>query len=291
MVSLLKQLVHKVCQPYISMPETKAVLSIGSVSYAIVDEYSDVDIAIYYDELPSEEALAQAMRTNGAENLNWCLGDREEGGIVESYYVYGVECQFAHTTLAAMERDMNSVLVDLDVATPLQKALSGVLAGEPIIGEDLIRQFKARASDYPHALRVAMVNKFFNFQPWWALEARLAVRDTKLWRSQAMMEGAQNLLGTLAGLNRLYYSTFQFKRMSAFIDHMSLKPKDLEKRLLIVIEGGTEAPLMLRELVSETGDLVEEHLPEASTVAARRALARTEHKWDAAVLAKSLGEN
>lgn len=288
LLALLQKLVAIVTKPYQALPETRAILSIGSVSYEIVDEYSDVDIALYYEELPSEEALARCMNQNGVDKLNWCLGDRGEGYMIESYYVHGVECQFAHTTLAAMEREMNSVLVDLDTTTPFQKALSGVLAGQTICGDALIQQYKARAADYPEALRVAMVQKFFTFQPWWALEARLAVRDTKLWRASAMVEDAQNLLGALAGLNRLYYSTFQFKRMAAFVEHMDIKPNNLIERLNTVIDGGPDAPLILRQLVEETADLIEVNLPNANIEGARKALARTEHRWSAKTLAEGL---
>ncbi|MBI1334774.1 MAG: hypothetical protein GC165_18050 [Armatimonadetes bacterium] len=288
LVSLLRHLVDKVCQPYIDLPNTQAVLSIGSVSYEIVDEYSDVDIAIYYDKLPSNRQLAEAMRKNGADQLNWCLGDRNEGSLIESYDVFGVECQFAHTTIDAMDKHMNSVLVDLDVTSPFQKALSGVLAGRAIHGQYLIDHFKARASKYPDALQVAMVDKYFTIQPWWAIEARLAVRDAELWRAQALVEGAQNLIGTLAGVNRLYFSTFQFKRMSDFLSQMQEKPANLADRLTLVFEGGQGAAAELRDLTAETLAIVERVVPTANTASVRRALARKEKRWSADELSKHL---
>ena len=288
LLSLLQKLVHHVCQPYAAMPQTKSILSIGSVSYGIVDNSSDIDIALYYDKLPSDEQLNNAMLQNGATKLNWQLGSREEGGLIDSYFVYGVECQFAHTTLAAMDKDMDSILVDLDVDSPFQKALSGVMAGVTITGDEIVQQYKLRAANYPDALCKAMIKRFLNFQPLWAIENRMSTRDAELWRMQALVEGAYNLLGVLAGLNRLYYSSFQFKRMSSFIEQMNLKPSNLESRLIQMIRGEATAAITYRELVAETVALIEKHLPELDTSATHTRLNRQIHYWDPTALAKGL---
>ena len=273
------------------MPQTKAILSIGSVSYGIVDNSSDIDIALYYDELPSDEQLLKAMTQNGAAHLNWQLGSREEGGLIDSYMVHGVECQFAHTTIEAMDRDMDSILIGLDVDNPFQKALSGVMAGVPIMGEGLIQQYKVRAEQYPDALAVAMVNRFLNFQPLWAIEDRMANRDADLWRMQALVEGSYNMLGVLAGLNRLYFSCFQFKRMSAFIDQMRLKPDDFGPRIASVFKGTLNASNTFRELVAETVKLVEQYMPEIDTTVANTRINRTVPRWDSRALFDAFKDN
>ena len=288
LLPLLQRLVSQVSAPYAKLPQTKAILSIGSVSYGIVDESSDIDIALYYDELPTDEELRQAMVRNGTSEFNWQLGSREEGGIIDSYFVGGVECQFAHTTLAAMDKDMDSILIDLDVDSPFQKALSGVLTGKTLMGGDLIESYRARARDYPDPLRKAMIERFLSFQPLWAIEDRLNSRDAELWRMQALVEGSYNLLGVLAGLNRLYYSSFQFKRMGAFVAEMTIRPKDLNVRLKRMIRGEHNAAQTFRDLVAETTVLIEKHVPEVDTSAARARLNRRVHSWTTSELEAAL---
>jgi hypothetical protein len=280
LLDYLKNIVATVCEPYQAMPQTRAILSIGSVSYGHVDHYSDIDLAIYYEELPSPEQLEAAMKANGAEKLIWALGDRSEGGLIESYLVKSVECQFAHTTAEAWQKHMDSVLVDFDVDSPIQKALSGLLEGTPLFGAEFIEKYKEQARTYPEGLARAMVKRYLAFQPLWALEDRLKVRDTLLWRQQALVEGAQNILGVLAGLNHLYYTTFQFKRMGAFIDSMALKPVDLEARLTRMLSDADVGLAVYKGLVSELVALVEGNLPEADTAGARRGLAREDQKWE-----------
>jgi hypothetical protein len=107
---------------YIANPKTKAAMVAGSVAEGLCDEYSDCDISIYYDELPSEEELQLARQQNQGSERLWILGDRSEGGFAESYIVNGVECQFGHVTIAQWEQDISSILEGSDIQSPLVKA-------------------------------------------------------------------------------------------------------------------------------------------------------------------------
>src|SRR5438067_97412 len=82
------------------------------------------------------------------------------------------------------ERDMASVLDRHDVASPLQKALSGTLNGLPLYGEEWIAKWKARAAAYPEALREKMVAHYLKFFPIWGMEERFFSRDAVLWFHQ-----------------------------------------------------------------------------------------------------------
>jgi hypothetical protein len=87
-------------------------------------------------------------------------------------------------------------------------------------------------------------------------------------------------LGVLAGLNRLYYSTFQFKRMGKFIEQMNIAPKNLSARLdnLFDTESPTTA-IQLIEIVQEIVNLVELHMPQIDTSQIRQKLDRRKQAW------------
>ena len=135
----------------------------GSVAQGLCDHYSDVDMSVYYDTLPSEQELQAAREQLQASERLWMIGNLSEGDFVEAYYVYGVECQIGHTTVAACKRNIATVLEQLDVTTPMQKVLSGILDCIPLYGEVLIEQWKALAANYPDALAQAMVEKHLQF--------------------------------------------------------------------------------------------------------------------------------
>ncbi len=253
----------------------------GSVAEGLCDEYSDCDVCLYYDELPSEEELQLARQQNHGSELIGILGDRQEGAFGESFLINGIECQFAHATIAQWEKEISTVLEKFDVQSPLVKTMSGTLVGIPLYGETLIQQWKAKVANYPDGLAQRMVEHYLKFFAIWGMQSKLARRDTTLWYYQMLVESAQNLLGVLSGLNRLYYSTFQFKRMSRFIEQMEIAPENFASRLEGLFHH--EAPVavnQLEALVRETVELVEIHMPQVDTSLAKRRLDWRQQPWE-----------
>jgi hypothetical protein len=276
----LMAIARRNARAYAALPEAQAIMVAGSVAQGQCDFYSDIDMMVYYDALPAEEALGAAREQNGGTARRWLAGDREAGSVAESYPVRGVECQVVHATIAAWERDMATVLQQLDVTSPLQKALSGLLEGVPLHGEPLIREWQARAADYPAALARAMVEGHLAFFPIWGLEEQLATRDATLWRYEALVEAVQHLLAVLAGLNRLYFSPYQFKRAEAFIAKMDIAPENLAARLEALFRAELRtAGRELEALVRETLDCVEPQMPEVDTSGPRRLLGWRQTPW------------
>jgi hypothetical protein len=281
----LLTLAKKSIQAYIAHPNAKAAMVTGSTATGQADVYSDdvysdVEMFIYYDELPDQTELQLARQKNQGSEPILILDDYHEGHFGEFYYIDGVQFQIGNSTIEFWEREMAVVLQELDVTSPLQKALSGMLDCIPLHGEELISEWKSQIANYPSALAHKMVEKHLNFFPIWILQEHLAARDTTLFQHQIRLEAGQNLLGVLAGLNHLYYSTFQLKRMKQFTEQMNIAPDNLYMRLeSIYHQEPLAAANQLKELIAETVDLVELHLPEIDTAKVKRSLNRQQHVW------------
>jgi predicted nucleotidyltransferase len=276
---LLELVKHNV-KAYIANPKMKAVMVTGSVAEGLCDEYSDCDVMLYYDELPSEEELNLARQQNQGSELIEILGDRHEGAFGETFRMNGVECQFAHATIAQWEKEISSILEEFDVQSPIMKGMSGIVISIPLYGETLIQQWKAKVANYPDGLAQTMVEHYLKFFPIWGMQEKLARRDTTLWYYQILVESAQNLLGVLSGLNRLYYSTFQFKRMGKFIEQMSIAPMNLTSRLESLFRAEPHvAANQIEQLVRETLDLVDTYMPQVDTSSVRRKVRWRQQPW------------
>lgn len=283
--SYLVQLARQIAVPYAAHPAARALILTGSAVQNQADFYSDIDLIAYYDALPADEELAAARERNGGENHVWISAERDSGTIIEQYDVRGVPCQVLHTTVATWQQHIAIVREQLDVASPLQKALSGMLACVPLHGAELIRQWQTLVADYPDALAEAMVRHYLQVFPLWGLVDYLAGRDALLWRYQVTVEAAQNLLGVLAGLNHVYYSTFQFKRAREFISKLPIAPPALADRLEQLFQPDAQsAGAELEQLVRETIELVEVHMPAIDTAALRRRLRWRRPAWQIAAL-------
>ncbi|MGD1860191.1 MAG: hypothetical protein ACFB0E_09505 [Leptolyngbyaceae cyanobacterium] len=275
----LLELAKRIAEVYIANPKTKAAMITGSVAEGLCDEYSDCEMFFYYDELPSAEELRLARQQNRGSEPIWSVGCPEEGVLGESYLISGIEFQIGHETTTNWEKEITTILEELDLS-PMMKAMSGTLIGIPLYGEPLIQQWKARIANYPDKLAQKMVEHYLKFFAVWGVWEKLARRDTTLWYHQILVESAQNILGVLSGLNRLYYTTFQFKRMSRFITQMAIVPENLADRL----EGlfHCSAPVAVNELevlVRETVELVEIHMPQVDTSSAKQKLGWRQQPW------------
>src|SRR5689334_13077757 len=106
----LLKLGRGVYEAYASLPTHRAFIVTGSAAEHKADFYSDLDMTAYYDALPLEPDLEAARQRAGGSDRLWQIGDRVDDAIAESFNLDGVECQIGHTTIAAWERDMASVL-------------------------------------------------------------------------------------------------------------------------------------------------------------------------------------
>ena len=175
---------------------------------------------------------------------------------------------------------MASVLELLNVTSPIQKALSGIQEAIPFYGEALLREWQLKIAIYPDALANAMVNHYLSFFPLWGLADSLIRRDSVVWIHKVLAETAENLLGVLAGLNRIYYSSFQLKRMHRLIDKMKIVPDHCADRLDLLFNTEIEKALPATEsLVAETIALVERMMPTIETEQAKRRLGWRHQAW------------
>lgn len=277
----LLELARRVSIPYVRLG-AEAMMVTGSTALGLADNYSDIDMTAYWRRLPGEEELAAARLENGAAERAWLLGNPADGSFAEAYRLDGVEVQIGQATVDTWERDMAAVLAGEEIATPLHKALSGTLICIPLHGEELIGRWKETLRAFPPELGRKMVEHYLQFFPLWGMIESLGMRDAAVWRQGMLVEAAQNLLGVLAGLNRLYYSSFQFKHMRHLISQMSSAPLNLAERIEALFQADhARGALELERLVAETVALVEAAMPEVDTTAARRRLGWRQQPWGA----------
>lgn len=277
----LLELAHQIVQPYTELPTVRAAMVTGSSAKGLSDYYSDLDMTMYYaDELPAEAELAAIRQAHGASERKWTIGDRAGGSFAEAYDVGGIEVQIGHTTIAVWEETIADVLEKLTCDTPVQKALEGTLACKALYGAAYIDHWKAQIGAYPPTLAEAMVKKHLAFFPVWGLQPHFLTRDATIWYYQILVEAAHNLVGVLAGLNRLYFTTFQFKRMAHFIAQMKIAPPNLAARLDAIFQPDMARGVVeLEMLVAETVALVEKHMPTIDTGQAKRRIGWRIQPW------------
>jgi predicted nucleotidyltransferase len=274
----LRKLADKVADACIAHARPRAILLTGSVAEGESDEHSDIDLITYFNELPSSDQIQAVRQEIGSTDFQELGRDEEAFG--EDYYLKGVQCQVLYTTIKGWQQEMNSVLEQFDTSSTAQKAMEGLLRGIPLYGADVIEQWRVRARAYPDGLARAMVQSNLKFFPIWRVQDWVAARDMTLCVYETLIESSYRILSILAGLNRLYFSPFRFKRQHQFIQQLKIAPHNLAERLdnLFKLEYGS-AVTELEQLIEETVTLVEAQMPEIDTSRVRRDLGKRRAPW------------
>lgn len=271
----------KILEPYTKLPNARAAMITGSVAEGVSDNYSDLDMTVYYDgELPSEEELARIREANGAPERTWLLGDRAEGNIAEAYELDGIQAQIGHAKIPVWENDIAEILERHNPDTPLHKAMSGTLECIAVYGDEYIDRWKKQIAAYPDGLRRALIEQHLKFFPYWNISKQIHARDATVWHYQILVEASYNLVAILAGLNRLYFTNFQFKKMHRFLNQMTIVPERFGERLeeLFKLEP-TDAAIALEGLIREVIALVEREMPDVDVTAVKKTLGKRRPPW------------
>jgi hypothetical protein len=163
----LRTLAQRVADSYVGHAQPRAILLVGSAATASADVYSDLDLLVYYDFVPPQEALTATPRELGAERYRgtpWSdkSGERDEDGYGERYSLDGIECQVGHMSVGSFEREITRLVVDLEPDEELLKIMSGLFEGLPLHGKELIERWRRRAA-YTEELQRAMIEKRWKF--------------------------------------------------------------------------------------------------------------------------------
>ena len=263
----MRALAKRVADSYIAHAQPSAILLVGSAATGDADEYSDLDMLVYHDQVPADEAVAETARELAAEGYRgtpWSdeSGEADARGFSERYSLDGVECQVGHISVGAFEREIARLVVDHEFKEELFKIMSGLFEGLPLFGDELIERWRRKAA-YTEELQRTTIEKRWKFFPWWYFEERLRARDATAWRYDVLVQSTYAIVGVLAALNRLYFSTFEFKRASKFISRLDVAPANLAARLDTLFDSDERrSTAELERLVAETQALVAERFPD-----------------------------
>src|SRR5258706_7536651 len=259
----------RIAAGYAKNPKTRAIALVGSVARDQCDVFSDLDVTVYYDVMPTDDEILSAR--DHVPNVDW---KRYPGGepddFFDIYYVDGVECQVGHILIDRIEHDFNSVFNDYATDHELHVVIGGIYESLPLFGESVIKRWQDQAADYPTALTEAMVRKYIAFRPFWVLEKRLLTRDAPLLLHQMLMDEVKSILSVLSGLNHLY-PQLHFKRLDAYVARMAIAPVNASQRLKDVLTTPPQNALQtLHSLIEDMFVLVKEHLPSVDVSAAQQ---------------------
>lgn len=228
---LRRRLAQRVADAHAGLAPWMGLVS-GSTVEDLADARSDVDMSLVFETLPDETALRAACPAA----WSWLIGDVAAGSAVVAFPLEGIEVQIAYSDRATLQRELDQVLVQHDPDTPNHKLCEGLAKAEPLCGAEALAAVQARVAAYPPALARALAEHWLvrRTTPWRAI-AQIVHRDALPWCRELQVQACMRLLGALAGLNDLYFTDFQFKRLHGFERKLRQRPPALAARLESVL--------------------------------------------------------
>jgi hypothetical protein len=251
------------------LPGAITAMVFGSTADGLADARSDVDMSIVFDALPDEAELAAACRRAGGGPWAWKNGTLHEEGLAVSFQLDGVEVQVVYTDPRILQADLDELLVEHKPDTLNHKIAEGLLRAQPLIGADRLQAWRAQVAAFPAALGDAMMRHYLAEPTQWRWFGLLLHRDAELWSRELLAQACYRLFGVLAGLNRCYFSPYQFKRVRRFAAQLALAPRDLVNRVeALLVAPLPDAFSALHALDGEVLGLLKAHAPQIDQSAA-----------------------
>jgi hypothetical protein len=275
-------LAHKIAPVFTANPKVEACFVFGSAALGISDQYSDLELAFIWSQLPSVEELQATAQSVGVKGWEIEPYGEAKQAWLEQFYLYDMKVEVGHWARNTMDGIVTDVVERYDVSQngllfEKQASASNLRRAVVLYGEDLIKHWQNRLSSYPEELAVSMVQKHLKFRPFdgqHILTERLEI--PYLYENNCAI--VRWLLNLLFGLNRIYHPGFKWTRY--WVEEMSIKPSRFFSRLERVFQSdAVSGTLELRQLVEETFELVERTLPQIDLKQQREIFNRIYPKW------------
>ncbi|MFC1851369.1 nucleotidyltransferase domain-containing protein [candidate division CSSED10-310 bacterium] len=261
---------RELAQFYITHPQIKMIVLGGSPSRGLSDQYSDLDIVVYWDKMDHEWLELIPLRDTAAERkLMRKMGESDI--YLEQYYFGNLKADFGHVTLDFWQEMCDDVLQKFDTDSGKQKSIAGFMEAVPLHGENLIAEWKKRLSSYPDQLAYNMVKQNLSLFVHGCLLRQGYERGDLIFYYDGLCLMLKKLLAILAGLNRMYFSKDEPRWIEFELEQMVLKPDQMWQRILKIFRSPpAESDYQLNKLVDEVLDLVAEHMPDVSVIVKER---------------------
>lgn len=259
----LISLAKKVSEIYKQNPICAAVMVTGSAAKGISDEYSDVDMGVFYHKPFTkkyfDEVKGSAIQSGGG----FYHGDKN--GFAVYHIIDGVKVDTGHGMINSHEKMIRDFLKNPTLDFNQQIVASGTLFAIPLHGKKYIDTWKNWYSKYPKTLEDLMIKENLKFHSKWVLEKMGLARNESIFINETVLKSLENCVKVLCGLNKEYHPG-KLKGMNYTIKKLKHKPVNLVYCVENIFKiNQKKAVNEINNLVYDTIKLTEKIRPDIDT--------------------------
>jgi len=257
---------RKLAERITTFSGVKAIVVAGSVARNYADEYSDLEIPIFWDTLPDDTKRHAIVNTLNAAFLHAYDGPSAEDQLL----INGFQVDLWHITVAHEDAIIDTVLRCHNLDLSSLNALDTIRSCIPLHGDGVVQSWKHRAQEYPEELAKQILQEHLASFSTGELFI-LAQRDNPTAFYAQLSHLQQEIFLVLLALNRSYFPTFKWLYQS--LESMQVKPEAVGQRLRQVFGASYEEAIAdTKQILEETLHLVEKQFPQIDTAPIYRRL-------------------
>ncbi|MCP2036434.1 putative nucleotidyltransferase [Planomicrobium sp. HSC-17F08] len=258
----LKDLAKRAATIYIEDPKVDAVLLGGSVARGLHDEFSDIELFIFWKEAPADKDRKEPIARLAGKLFDFHRYEDEEWA--ETYTVENIKLEISSFLSSTVQQYIADVTLKFDTDLDKQVLLATMQDGVPLEGIKPILKLKQQIEQYPKGLAEAMIQENKELGSRWQNREALVARRDWLMLYQTFVAVEIKLMGILFALNGEYVHHPAFKWQNHALGKMSILPENSSERFASVLLGDPqESVKVLEEMVSEIFQLARSNYPDA----------------------------
>ena len=234
----------------------KAIVIAGSVARDYADEYSDIEIPIFWETLPDDATRHRVVNALNGKFLYDYDGPAHEDQLL----IDGVQVDLWDISTTHEEEILEDVLHKHQFDLGTLNALDTIRCCIPLYGHALVQKWKHRAREYPDELARKIIQEHlasFRIGELFILAQRN--NPTAFYAQLCFLQ--QEIFLVLLALNRSYFPTFKW--LYRALESMQIKPEAIGTRFRQAFEVSyADAITDIKALLEETLHLVEGKFPQ-----------------------------
>ena len=261
-------LAQKIAPLYSAYPNVRAITVAGSVGRGWADEWSDIELTVYWNAPPTDAERMAPIEKLGGSVLEYFPFEPDEWE--ESYLLGDVKMELNHYLVPTIEQCIQDVMEQFDPTIYKQLRLAEIQGSIPLYRGELVEQWRTHIADYPDELARRIIKGDIEFGGWNGVEMMFA-RGDLLLAYDLLVKVQKQVMTVLLALNRTYIGHPRGKWLQHFADGMQYKPARLAERMLYTLRAGSEEGVREMDgVIEETFALVEQQFPEMDLTEAKR---------------------
>jgi hypothetical protein len=244
----------------------RAIVVAGSVARGYADEYSDLELPLFWDAPPSDETRHAIVKALQADFLRPYNSPAQEDNLL----IHDFQVDLWQCTVPFEEDTLDDVLLRYSTDLGASNFMDTVRTCIPLAGQELIANWKQRACAYPEPLALRHLHEQLPHFEVGHLMIH-ALRDNPALVYERLSEMQQHLFLVLLALNHAYFPGPKW--LYRTIEALPVQPVQAARRMRHVFQlGQVQAVEAMIDLLRETLGLVAQAYPQIDVAPALRAL-------------------